>query len=99
LRVFSRGNSRAIFRGPVRGEVSVGVQQSTGRTRLLGARSGGAGPESGPLGVTSRSAPFGRLPCHCSDQHVLIVPFHPATIYNSRKPCLIPPFSADLPGV
>ena len=38
---------------------------------------GGAGRNRGPLGVTSRSASFGRLPCHCSDHHVLIVPFRP----------------------
>src|SRR5437879_3698371 len=83
LRVFSRGNSRAIsvsyfgavsFSGRV---VSGGGQQSTGHTRLLGARSGNAGRT--PLGVTARLSPFGRLPYHCSDHHVLIVPFGRST--------------------
>src|SRR5665213_3669643 len=108
LRVFSRGNSRAISFVLVRvvlfrAEWTWGLVDS-GRAAVdranpdcSGARSGGAGPGNrvGPLDVTARSASLGRLPSHCSDHHVLIVPFGRSTSGSAQKPCSTPPFSED----
>src|SRR6516225_1927669 len=101
LRVFSRGNSRAIScflggRSVVAGIESQGVSALDRAYPIARGPVGDGGP--GPLGVTSRSASFGRLPCHCSDHHDLIGPFERFTHGNAQKLCLIPPFSGGPRG-